>query len=112
MSGPATLRAVEYHAAIAEAMGEDELQALVIGMARLRGWRVYHTHDSRRSPAGWPDLILARPPRLLAVELKSERGRVTVKQREWLEGLAACGVSVAVWRPSDWLGGAVDAALR
>ncbi|MCC6312227.1 MAG: hypothetical protein IT345_15125, partial [Trueperaceae bacterium] len=62
-------------------VGERDFQALVVQLARLRGWRVYHTFDSRRSPAGFPDLVLARPPRLVIAELKSEKGRVADEQR-------------------------------
>lgn len=84
-------------------VGERDFQALVVQLARLRGWRVYHTFDSRRSPAGFPDLVLARPPRLVIAELKSEKGRVADEQREWLRDFLACGVfETKLWRPSDW----------
>jgi hypothetical protein len=46
---------------------EAALQALVVGVAQLYGWAHYHTHDSRRSDEGWPDLVLCRPPRLVVV---------------------------------------------
>ena len=75
----------------------------VVQLARLCGWMVYHTHDSRGSAAGFPDLVLVRPPRLLTVELKSARGRLPPAQREWLEVLEKCRqVEVYVWRPADW----------
>src|SRR3712207_848242 len=85
--------------ALAASITERDFQAQVVQFARLCGWRCYHTHDSRRSEPGFPDLILARPPRLLAVELKTNRGKVTDAQAEWLETLAACGVTTAVVRP-------------
>jgi hypothetical protein len=71
-------------------------------LAKTFGWRPYHTQFSKWSEAGWPDLALCKPPRLLLVELKSEHGKVTPAQDEWLTMLADCpGVEVYVWRPSD-----------
>ena len=35
---------------------EKGFQAAVVELARLRGWLVYHTYDSRRSAKGFPDL--------------------------------------------------------
>ena len=37
---------------------EDQWQSAVIEYARLMGWLVYHTHDSRHSEKGFPDLVL------------------------------------------------------
>lgn len=75
----------------------------VTQLAVTLGWRCYHTQLSKWSEAGWPDLALARPPRLLLVELKSEKGKLTPGQQEWLELLRSCnGVEVHLWRPSDW----------
>lgn len=80
---------------------EKGFQRVVIEYARLRGWNIYHTHDSRRSPAGFPDLVLVRE-RVVFAELKSERGRLTVEQRAWLAALRTAGVEVFCWRPSQW----------
>ena len=41
-------------------MTEKQWQALVQETAQLAGWMAYHTYDSRRSAAGFPDLVLAR----------------------------------------------------
>lgn len=66
------------------------------------GYAVQFTHDSRHSPAGWPDLVLCKPPRLIVAELKTLRYRtVTAEQQAWLERLRACGVEAYVWFPSD-----------
>jgi hypothetical protein len=47
--------------------------------------------------------VLARPPRLLFCELKSETGTFRPGQLEWLDVLALCPpAEVFVWRPSDW----------
>ncbi|MEW6583441.1 MAG: VRR-NUC domain-containing protein, partial [Actinomycetota bacterium] len=56
------------------ALSEAAFQDQVVDLARLRGWLVYHTFDSRHSAAGFPDLILARGDRLVAAELKTQRG--------------------------------------
>jgi hypothetical protein len=58
-------------------MSEAEFQAQVVSLAELRGWRIFHDHDSRRNTAGLPDLILVRRGRLIFAELKSERGRIS-----------------------------------
>jgi hypothetical protein len=82
---------------------EKDFQAQVLDFARLSGWRCYHTHDSRRSAAGFPDLVMVRPPVVLFAELKAEGGRVRPEQRGWLGVLERCpGVVVRLWRPDDW----------
>ena len=99
-------------------MTEKELQANVVELARLMGWRHYHTYDSRHSPEGFPDLILIRLGRLIFAELKSEHGRITQTQKDWLEELGLVEarsngtVQVCLWRPEDWLSGRVEEALR
>lgn len=99
------LTAEQYRAQLAAAMTEADLQARVIRAARLTGWRTYHTHDSRRSDAGFPDLVLvhAGQRRIMYRELKSARGRVRPEQREWLELLTAAGADAGIWRPADLL---------
>ena len=88
---------------VLNAVTEKEFQQQVVALARVCGWRTYYTHDSRRSPFGFPDLCLVRPPRLIMAELKSERGKLSPQQIEWLADLSriAC-VECWVWRPSDW----------
>ncbi len=83
-------------------VSETAFQDSVTDLAKLRGWKWYHTHDSRRSQSGWPDLVLIRPPRLLIRELKREGENPTEEQAWWLEALRRCGIDVGVWRPSDW----------
>ena len=95
-------------------MTERQLQDAVKRLARLLGYRVYHTYDSRRSDPGYPDLVMVRtrPARYLNAELKSEAGRLTRDQAAWLSDLRAAGVEVHVWRPKDWLDGTIEAVLR
>ncbi len=82
---------------------ERAFQAQVIALAKLTGWRIYHTYDSRRSEPGFPDLILIRGSVLLAIELKSETGKPTAEQLAWLGSFAGVQrVESSLWRPSDW----------
>lgn len=84
------------------ATDEAAFQARVKSFAGRHGWECYHTHNSKRSDPGFPDLVLARPPRILFRELKTETGKVSDDQKKWLLLLAACGLDAAVWRPSQW----------
>lgn len=91
---------------------EADMQRIILILARKHGWRVYHASRARVKKGRWltptqgnpgfPDLILCKPPRLLAVELKSPTGRVQPEQQAWLDALQACGVEVHVWRPTNW----------
>jgi hypothetical protein len=97
----------------AVALPEATFQARVIGIADLYGWMSYHTHDSRRSGKGWPDLALAHPRagRFLVRELKTARGTVSPEQEAWLAALTAAGVDAGVWRPADLASGLITATL-
>lgn len=98
-------------------MRESEFQRQVIDLARLCGWRVAHFRAVRvqrangsvhyctpvqADGAGWPDLVLCRPPRQIAAELKVGRNTLAAEQREWLDILAGCRAETYVWRPEDW----------
>ena len=81
---------------------EKQFQQQVIDLAKLCGWKEYHTWKSIHSPAGFPDLILVRDCAILAVEVKSEKGKLTEAQWDWLEALGKTGVKVYIWKPSNW----------
>ena len=88
---------------------EADFLAYVTELATLCGWLVYHTYDSRRSQAGFPDLVLARAAQLIFAELKTAKGKVTDAQIAWLDTLGALAatqsdVEVYLWRPKDWAG--------
>ncbi len=71
------------------------------GLAPMLGWRLcYHTLRSKGSQSGFPDRVLVRE-RVIFAELKREKGVPTPAQIEWLNGLAAAGAEVYLWRPSD-----------
>lgn len=88
---------------MSEKLSEKHFQAQVLQLARLSGWLTYHTHDSRRSAVGFPDLVLVRPPAIVFAELKTEAGKLRPEQAAWLEALGGCRtVRARLWRPSDW----------
>lgn len=110
---PASITQAEYNALQASTMTEKALQAAILGAARRQGWLAYHTHDSRRSEPGYPDLHLVHPDtgRSLFRELKTMKGKPTPDQLKWLAALKHAGHDAAIWRPIDWLDGTVDAQL-
>ncbi len=81
-------------------MTEAELQQLLTDAAEMHGWLVFHDNDSRRNAAGFPDLVLVKPPRVLFLELKSEIGRVRPEQHVWMDALSRCDtIASAIVRP-------------
>lgn len=93
-------------------MSEADLLKGVLDIARVLGWKTLHLRPARtahgyRTPiqgdgVGWPDVFLVRRTRLVAAELKAERGRMTDAQRDWLEALRDAGVETFEWRPADY----------
>lgn len=92
---------------------ENQFLKQVLQLAKLRGWRTCHFRPAMNKRgqwmtavqgdgAGWPDIILVRPPRILAVELKVGKNKTTPEQDVWLEQLSKCGIYAAVWRPEMW----------
>ena len=87
---------------------EAEFQESVIQLAELCGWMVYHVSNVRgklrsKTGKGFPDLVMAKPGKLIFAELKSEAGKLTVSQKVWIGVLSTIPVvSVRVWRPADW----------
>jgi len=80
---------------------EKDFREQVRDLCRIYGWKIYFSWSSLHSPKGFPDLILVRDNIIMAVELKSEKGRTTVEQDEWLAAFSAAGVKSCVWRPHD-----------
>lgn len=77
---------------------EKEWQAQVRELATTLGYKVFHPYDSRRSAHGWPDLSLLRE-RLILLELKTEKGRLSAPQKSWLGAMLVAGLEVYVARP-------------
>lgn len=98
---------------IALALSEADWLRRVTDAAKLFHWRIAHfrpglTSKGWRTPVqgdgkGWPDLVLLRGRRLIIAELKSDTGRVSAEQSDWIAQLAEVpGLEVHIWRPSDW----------
>jgi hypothetical protein len=93
-------------------VSESDWQTTVIDLAQALGWRVAHFRPARTEQgwrtavqadgAGFPDLTMVRGGRLLFIELKSGRGRLSVHQGAWLDALRATAAEVYVWRPGDF----------
>jgi hypothetical protein len=86
-------------------MTEKALQTQILALAKRLGWtHCYHTFDSRKSQAGFPDVVLCRPGRLLFAELKRDGEHLTLPQKGWVDmlGRSAPAVEVYVWRPADF----------
>lgn len=94
-------------------MTEAQLQDAIRDLAMIRGWLFFHPYDSRKSTPGWPDLFLLHPRTgdLVVAELKSNSGRVSHAQQEWIDAFAAAGVVVHVWRPAHLTNGQIARAL-
>jgi hypothetical protein len=82
---------------------EAELLESVRTLCRWYGLSCYHTHDSRRSESGFPDLVIVGK-RVLWRELKSQTGIATSPQLKWLLDLRLAGEDAKIWRPEDWPG--------
>lgn len=81
---------------------ERDFQRQITDLLTLYGYHWYHTHDSRRSRAGFPDLVAWRPGRLMFIELKADTGYLSLAQRRVIGQLRAAGQDVYVWKPTDW----------
>lgn len=83
-------------------MTEAQFQSQVLALIRAMGLAAYHTHDSRRSEPGFPDLVIVGMNGVLYRELKTAKGRVSPDQKYWIYALNAAGEDAGIWRPSDW----------
>jgi hypothetical protein len=98
---------------------EREFQTAVTDALSVFGWRWTHfrpatTAKGWRTPIsgakGFPDVVAVRDGRVLFLELKTEAGRLTHDQRQWLAELELTGGEAHCWRPSDWP--AIEETLR
>lgn len=98
----------------AASLTEHDLQKNIIALAKQCGWKVAWTWNSMHSPKGWPDLVCCRNGKLVIIECKREKGRVTDEQQDWLDTLREVpGVIFAgVVRPSNWYAAELDGVLR
>jgi hypothetical protein len=90
---------------VSEFRNEACFQVKVEREFRKHGWLVYHTRCSKKSAAGFPDVVAARPARLVIAELKMPGKLPTPEQEHWLRLYATLRtpwVSVFLWYPADW----------
>jgi len=85
-------------------ISEKQFQAMVVKLARLMGWLVFHPFDARRSAPGYPDLTMIHreSKRLVVCELKTGRRKLTPEQSDWISLFKACGIPAYVWTPDSW----------
>lgn len=90
---------------------EAAFQKQVIDLAHVYGWRVAHFRPSRATVKGketyrtavaadgqgFPDLVLVRRGVVLFRELKTDDGKASAEQLQWI-----LAVNGAIWRPSMW----------
>lgn len=104
-------------------LSEEEFQQQVIDLAHYCNWTVAHFRKARTlkgwvTPVqadgkGWPDLVLVRHFTIIFAELKSEKGKLTPEQQNWIDLLSNVGdkdVQVYIWRPENW--DKIEATLR
>jgi len=99
-------------------MNEADFLKSVIDLAHAYKWKVIHFRSALRKDGtyqtpvqgdgvGFPDLILVRE-RVIFAELKSETGKISEAQVEWITALNVAtqekmsGGNTYIWRPSDW----------
>ncbi len=91
-----------------EELYEKDYQSLIVEWAAACGWSlIYHTHDSRRSRAGFPDLVMIRRDECMVLEIKGtpngKKGTLSKDQAEWIQGFKRIsGVNAAAVWPEDW----------
>ena len=85
---------------------EGKLKSYIEKIAAQWGWLFYHTYRSKRSPEGYPDVTLVKPPWYIVAELKSLTGEPSEDQWVWLYDLQEVAEAnpyfeVYLLRPTD-----------
>lgn len=89
---------------------EKDFQKRITDLCDWLGLRWYHSNDSRRDNAGFPDLVIVGPGGVVFAELKSRTGRVSAAQEHWNLALLMAGQEAFIWRPEDWA--TIEAKLK
>ena len=110
-----TITPNQLHSLQAEAMrerGHGGLQEAVERECKQRGLEYHHHYDSRRSRAGWPDMVILLALDVIFVELKRQKTRPTISQFRWLNLLSSRRCRVYLWRPIHLLNGTIADVLN
>jgi len=83
---------------------EDLLDILGYKWCHFRPARTEHGWRTALSGhKGMLDYIAVKDGRFLVFELKSDTGKVSSEQQDWIDKLKNCkGIECYVWRPADW----------
>ena len=81
-------------------ISEKAFRQQVIDLAKIFGYKCYFSWTSIHSPRGFPDLVLCKD-RVVFAELKTEIGKTSPYQDEWIDALTRAGQEVYLWRPSQ-----------
>lgn len=95
------------------AITEEKFLEQIISLARIYGWKVAHFRPAMTKwgwrtavsgdGKGFPDCVLVKTGRMIFAELKSDTGKLSPEQVEWLRILGLkMGIEVYIWRPSDF----------
>jgi hypothetical protein len=83
-------------------MTEKQFAAEVEPLFKLYHWKYYHTWNSQHSVPGFPDYCAVRDRQTIFIELKTETGKITQAQIEWIKALRKAKQQVFLFRPSDF----------
>ncbi len=83
---------------------EKEFQSQVRDLSKiLHVEKYYHPFLSKWSEKGYPDITIIKVPKLIFLELKTDKGKVTPAQQEWNDLLNQCKtIEAHIVRPSDF----------
>lgn len=108
----------EYKSYVLNTTKEADFQKVLVQFARIMGWDVHWHPDEKQNaksgrwdlmpPPGFPDLVMVRDERILFVELKGQRGKLSHDQEYWQEALVKLHwpsqgvVTYFCWKPENW----------
>lgn len=69
----------------------------------MRGWRVLRVPPSIYSAKGWCDLIAIKDGRVLFIEVKSEKGKLSRDQEKFAQLIDEAGGEYIVARSEDYV---------
>ena len=110
--GQRALSGREFRKLVDGKLSEEQWQRQVEGALDAFGWWYFHipptvlvcphgTRIYRGIRKGIPDICAIRPPYMIWLELKTERGHVSAEQKRVMDMLRACGLIALHARPRD-----------